>query len=107
MTEPRQFGRETPERQYEIDRRVQTQDQIDEARRLRAEHWDRNEHQMHCYQVTRQLIFDLKVDLGRMATAEEKNGNYKTADMLTAIRLRLRTDLDVQNVARLARERGE
>jgi hypothetical protein len=106
MTEPRQFGRTTPERQWEIDCRVQTQSQIDENRRLRAEHWDRNEHQMHCYQVVRELIFDLKVDLGRMATAEEKNGNYKTADSLTAIRIRLSEQFDVASVAGLARERA-
>jgi hypothetical protein len=42
-----------------------------------------------------------------MATAEEKNGNYKTADVLTAIRIRLSEQFDVVSVAGLARERAK
>ena len=62
---------------------------------------------MHCYQAVRELIHHLKVDLSRMTTAEEKNGNYKTADVLTALRIRLSDEFGVVNVARLARERAD
>ena len=94
------------ETQEELDRAVDERNQIDENSRLRRETWARNEHQMHCYQAVRELIHELKVDLSRMTTAEEKNGNYKTADTLTALRIRLSDEFGVVNVARLARERA-
>ena len=95
------------ERLTETDNRLHGQRQIDDNRLQFRERWDRNIHQAHCYQVVRQLIYDLKVDLGRMATNEEKNGNYKTADALTAIRIRLSDEFDVPNVARLAYEMAD
>ena len=94
------------ELQTEKDDKVHEQSQVDENARLFREQLTRHEHQMHCYQVVRELIHELKVDLGRMTTAEEKNGNYKTADTLTALRIRLSDEFGVMNVARLARERA-
>jgi hypothetical protein len=46
------------------------------------------------YQNLRQGLWQLKIDLGRQAAAEEKNGNYKTADVLQSTRLRVAALLD-------------
>ena len=59
-----------------------------------AERWNEQQRSINRMAMERQgmkvAILELRQELGQMASAEERNGNFKTADVLRMVTLRLK-----------------
>jgi hypothetical protein len=78
----------------DVDRRAHEQKQIIASHNATIERRARYERESGWYWELREVLWELKLDVGKMATAEEKNGNYKTADVLRDVQKRIQAAID-------------